>query len=122
KAAWLRGASRVIGIDILPYRLEKARQTANAEIINASEVDAVEAIRELSGGKGADVCIDAVGLEADRNILDKVKAVKNLEVGTMKVLKNCLSAVRRGGFVSILGVYGTPYDNFPLHQIFDKGI
>ncbi len=122
KSAWLRGASRVIGIDIQPYRLEMARRTANVEVINAAEVDAVEAIREMSAGYGADVCVDAVGMEADRSFAEKAINVVQLEKGTMKVLEHCFSAVRRGGAVTVVGVYGTPYNNFPLHQWFDKGI
>jgi alcohol dehydrogenase len=122
KSAWLRGASRVIGIDIQPYRLEMARRTANVEVVNAAEVNAVEAIREMSAGYGAHVCVDAVGMEADRNFLEKAVNVVQLEKGSMKVLEHCFSAVRRGGTVTVVGVYGTPYNNFPLHQWFDKGI
>jgi len=76
----------------------------------------------MSNGRGADVCVDAVGMEADRNIDDKLKNVWHAEVGSIQVLKNCISAVRRGGFVSVVGVYGIPYDAYPLGQIFDKGI
>jgi alcohol dehydrogenase len=122
KAAWLRGASRVIGIDIQPYRLEMARRTAKSETINAAEVDPVEMIREMTGGYGADVCVDAVGMEADRTMLEKALNVVQLEKGSMKVLERCFDAVRRGGVVTVVGVYGTPYNNFPLHQWFDKGI
>ncbi len=70
KAAWLHGASRVIGIDIQEYRLEKARLTAKSETINSNKVDPVDVIREMTGGYGADVCIDAVGMEADRSTLE----------------------------------------------------
>lgn len=122
KSAWLRGAGRVIGVDIEPYRLEMARRTANAETINASETDAVEVIREMTGGYGADVCVDAVGMEANRSVLEKALNVVQAEKGTMKVLERCFDAVRRGGVVTVVGVYGMPYDNFPLHQWFDKGI
>jgi S-(hydroxymethyl)glutathione dehydrogenase / alcohol dehydrogenase len=122
KAAWLRGASRVIGIDIQDYRLEMARRTAKSETINASQVDPVEAIREMTGGYGADVCVDAVGMEADRSFMEKALNVVQLEKGTMKILEKCMDAVRRGGVVTVVGVYGTPYNNFPLHQWFDKGI
>lgn len=89
KSAWLRGASRVIGIDIQPYRLEMARRAANVEVINAAEVDALEAIREMSAGYGADVCVDAVGMEADRSFVEKAINVVQLEKGTMKVLEHC---------------------------------
>jgi S-(hydroxymethyl)glutathione dehydrogenase / alcohol dehydrogenase len=122
KCAWVRGAERVIGLDIEPYRLEMAKRSANAEVINAKEGDPVEAIRALTDGRGADVCIDAVGMEAERSLLDKAKNVLHMEMGTINVLRMCLSAVRRGGAVSILGVYGMPYDNFPIGQIFDKGL
>ena len=61
-------------------------------------------------------------MEADRNIADKLKNVWHAEIGSIQALKNCISAVRRGGFVSVVGVYGIPYDAFPLAQIFDKGI
>ncbi len=122
KCAWLRGAKRVIGVDIQNYRLETARRTAKSETINAAETDAVEAIRELTDGRGADVCVDAVGMEADRSIAHKLGNIWRGEVGSIKALRNCISAVRRGGWVTVLGVYGVPYDNFPLGQIFDKGI
>lgn len=122
KAAWLHGAGRVIAIDPLPYRLRKAQQANNVDVINPHEVDAVEAIREMTGGRGADVCVDAVGLEAERSFMDKVKAAVNFEKGTMKVLEACIKAVRRGGTVTVVGVYGTAFDNFPLHTIFDKGL
>lgn len=122
KSAWLRGAGRVIGIDTVQYRLEKARVAANVETINYNEVDAIEAIRNMTGGYGADVCVDAVGMEADHTLWTKVKNVVQGEAGTMRVLERCFDAVRRGGTVTVVGVYGTPFDNFPLHQWFDKGI
>ncbi len=122
KSAWLQGAKRVIGIDIQPYRLEMARKSANVEVINASEVDAVQVIREMTGGYGADVCVDAVGMEADRTVLEKAMNVVQMEKGTMKVLENCMDAVRRAGTVTVVGVYGSPYNNFPLYKWFDKGL
>ncbi len=122
KAAWLKGAGRVIAIDPLDYRLEKAREVNKVETLNPREVDVVEALRSMTGGRGADVCVDAVGFEPERNFLDKVKATINFEKGSMKVIEMCLRAVRRGGTVSIVGVYGTPYDNFPVHRMFDKAI
>lgn len=122
KCAWLRGAKRVIGVDIQPYRLDMARKAANAEVINAKDVDPVEAIRAMTDGRGADLCIDAVGMEADRTLLDKAANIIHGEAGSVSVLKTAFSAVRRGGSISILGVYGMPYDNFPIGQIFDKGL
>jgi S-(hydroxymethyl)glutathione dehydrogenase/alcohol dehydrogenase len=122
KCAWLRGAKRVIGIDIEPYRLDTANRTANAEIINAAETDPVQAIRDLTDGRGADACVDAVGMEANRNLLDKLSNIVHAQAGSIKALQTAISAVRRGGVVAVVGVYGMPYDNFPLGQIFDKGI
>lgn len=122
KAAWLNGAVRVIAIDPVEYRLERARQVNKVDTINPNKTDAVEAIREMTNGRGADVCIDAVGFEADRTVLEKLKATVNFEKGTSKVIDLCFKAVRRGGTVSLLGVYGTPFDNFPVHRMFDKGI
>ncbi|MDB5015241.1 MAG: glutathione-dependent formaldehyde dehydrogenase [Mucilaginibacter sp.] len=122
KAAWINGASRVIAIDPLNYRLERAKAVNKVETINPHEVDAIEAIREMTGGRGADVCVDAVGFEAERSFLEKVKATINFEKGTDKVIDACFKAVRRNGTVTIVGVYGTPFDNFPVHRMFDKAI
>jgi len=123
KAAWINGASRVIAIDPLNYRLEKAQAVNKVDTINPHEVDPVEAIREMTGGRGADVCVDAVGFESESNFLEKLKAkVINFEIGNDKVIDLCFKAVRRMGKVSIMGVYGSPYDNFPVHRMFDKGI
>lgn len=122
KSAWLRGAGRVIGIDIYNYRLEKAKATANVEVINASTVDPAEVIREMTGGYGADVCVDAVGMEADRTTVDKALNVVRMQKGSMKALDKCFDAVRRGGVVTVVGVYGSMYNNFPLYKWFDKGI
>ena len=122
KAAWINGASRVIAVDPLNYRLDKARSVNNVDNLNPNEVDVVQAIRDMTGGRGADVCVDAVGFEPERTLIDKAKAVINFEKGSIKVLEMCFEAVRRMGTVSIVGVYGSPYDNFPLHRIFDKGI
>ena len=125
KSAWLRGAARVLIVDTIRYRLDMAEKAANAEGIlweGTKDKEVIEQIRSLTKGRGADVCVDAVGFEPDRSILDRAKAVFNLEKGSPKVLEACMSAVRRGGIVSVLGVYPTNYDNFPIGQFFDKGI
>jgi alcohol dehydrogenase len=122
KAAWLHGAKRVIAVDPLEYRLEKARTVNKVETINADDDDLMEKIREMTNGRGADVAIDAVGMEPDRTFLEKAKAVLNVEKGSMKVIELCTEAVRRAGIVSVVGVYASPYDNFPIHRIFDKGL
>jgi alcohol dehydrogenase len=120
KAAWLNGAERVIAP--LEYRLEKARTVNNVETLNAGEDNLREKIYDMTDGRGADVAIDAVGMEADRSVGEKIKAVINVEKGTMKVIEMCTEVVRRNGHISVVGVYGSPYDNFPIHRIFDKGL
>lgn len=122
KTAWLKGASRVIGLDVEDYRLKTAKEVCKSETINAKDSHAIQKIREMTGGRGADVVVDAVGMEADRSLLDRVASVVRLEKGTINALRMCLDAVRRGGMVSIVGVYGMNYDNFPLAQIFEKGL
>lgn len=122
KSAWLRGAKRVIAVDPVPYRLEKARTVNKVETLDANDEHLMEKIREMTNGRGADVAIDAVGMEANRTFLEKAKAVINIEKGTAKVIELCTQAVRRGGIVSVVGVYGSPYDNFPVYRIFDKGL
>ena len=122
KAAWLHGAERVIAVDPLDYRLEKARTVNKVDTINANDDDLIEKIYEMTDGRGADVAIDAVGMEANRNFLEKAKAVINMEKGTSKVIELCTEAVRRSGTISVVGVYASPYDNFPIHRIFDKGL
>lgn len=124
KSAWLRGAARVINIDTLQYRLDKAKASAKSETILWEDdgKGVIEQIRAMTGGRGADVCVDAVGFEPDRDLLDRAKAVINMEKGSPKVIEACMSAVRRGGIVSVLGVYITTFDNFPWGQFFDKGI
>lgn len=121
KAAWIKGAKRVIGIDHLDYRLKKARDCAKSETLNFKKVNVVEAIRDMTQGRGADVCIDAVGMEADMTIGDKIKGLLTGEAGTVKVIDTCASAVRRGGTISIVGVYATRY-KFPFGQLFDKAV
>ena len=122
KAAWLNGAKRVIAIDPLEYRLAKARNVNKVETLNAEDDDLREKIYSMTDGRGVDVAIDAVGMEANRNILEKAKAVFNAEKGTGKVIEMCTEVVRRNGVVSVVGVYASPYDNFPIHRIFDKGL
>jgi threonine dehydrogenase-like Zn-dependent dehydrogenase len=122
KLAKIMGAAQTIGVDILPYRLETARTTAGAQVVNASESDPIERIRELTQGRGADVVIEAVGMEVDRSLLKKIANVAHLQRGSITAVELAFSAARRSGRVSIMGVYGTTYDNFPLGQWIDKGL
>jgi len=122
KLAGILGAGKVIGVDVLPYRLATARRTAGVEVINAAETDPVEAIRAMTGGRGADVVIEAVGMEPERGLLKKLANVVHLQRGSITAVEIAFSAARRSGRVSIMGVYGTTYDNFPLGQMLDKGL
>jgi threonine dehydrogenase-like Zn-dependent dehydrogenase len=121
KLAKVMGA-KAIGIDILEYRLARARETSGSTVIDATKTNPVEAVRELTGGRGADVCIEAIGMEAHRSPLKKLSNVLHAQAGTTDALEKCLSAVRRGGRVSVLGVYGTAYDNVQLGKMLDKGV
>lgn len=122
KAAWLQGAKRVIAVDPEEYRLDMARRVNKVETLNANDPDLIKKLRDMTDGRGPDAAIDAVGAEAQRSFLEKVKAVINFEKGTPKVMELCFEAVRRGGSVAVVGVYGSPYDNFPIHRIFDKAL
>ncbi|XXR87124.1 zinc-binding dehydrogenase [Sorangium sp. So ce406] len=122
KCAWLRGAARVIGVDREEYGLEKARDVASAQTVNVESRVALEFIRTATNGRGADICIDAVAMEAHRTPLEKISNVVHGQIGSFVALKLAVSAVRRGGIVSVVGVYGMPYDNFPRGQLFDKGV
>lgn len=123
KSAALYNAKKVIVIDTLQYRLDQIKKLTGCETILWEDADStVQQIRDMTDGRGADLCIDAVGFEPDRNFIDRAKAVLNFEKGSVKVMEACMSAVRRGGIVSVLGVYPMNYDNFKLGQIFDKGI
>jgi threonine dehydrogenase-like Zn-dependent dehydrogenase len=122
KAAWLKGAGRVIVLDREEYRLARARGVANAEVVDIERGDPIDALRAMTDGRGPDVCIDAVGMEAHHNVLEKVSNVFHAQLGSINAFKDCVSSVRRGGTVSVVGVYGTSFDNFPIGQIFDKGL
>src|SRR5205085_9474635 len=116
--AWLRGAGRVIGLDVEQYRLDTAKRTAGSDTILVEDHEnAVEAVRSMTNGRGADVVVDAVGMEADKSFLEAASNIIHVQTGSINALKMAVSAVRRGGFVSVMGVYGTSFDNFPLAQI-----
>ncbi|MDG4651233.1 zinc-dependent alcohol dehydrogenase [Chryseobacterium arthrosphaerae] len=123
KSAVLHNAKKVIVIDTLQYRLDRIKKLTGCETILWEDAESTVAkIRDMTDGRGTDACIEAVGFEPERNFIDRAKAVLNFEKGSIKVLEACMSTVRRGGTVSVLGVYPVNYDNFRLGQIFDKGI
>ena len=107
------GAARIIAVDHLPYRLEFAARHCGAEAINFRDVpDVVTHLKELTGGRGPDACIDAVGLEADGSLLHDVQGALFMEAGSITALSWAMNAVRCAGTVSIIGVYGPPYNHF----------
>ena len=126
QSAYLLGAERVIAIDRVADRLEKARTYAQAEVLNYEEVDVLEALREMTGGRGPDRCIDAVGMEAHTTGLeqyyDKVKQTLRLQTGRPAVLRQAIMACRKGGTVSIVGVYGGLIDKFPMGAAMNKAL
>jgi threonine dehydrogenase-like Zn-dependent dehydrogenase len=122
QSAYLLGAERVIAIDRFPERLRLAREKAGSETINYTEVDSVvETLKEMTGGRGPDACIEAVGMEAHGTGLDyaydRLKQVLRLQSDRGQALIAC----RKGGILSILGVYGL-MDKFPLGVIINKGL
>lgn len=125
KSAWIQGAGRVIGLDRQGYRLDMARKVANAETIDVDDNDPVDRILEMTGNCGADVVVDAVGMEAehDLGVIERVAdVVMKHQGGSLEVIHQAMTAVRRGGFLSVMGIYTTEYDNFPLGQLMDKGV
>jgi threonine dehydrogenase-like Zn-dependent dehydrogenase len=125
QSAYLLGAERVIAIDSVPERLEMARTKGKAETIDDSE-DVVEQLRELTAGRGPDACIDAVGLEAHGHgvgqIYDRAKQAVRLETDRPNALRAAIQACRKGGVVSIPGVYGGFVDKIPMGAAFNKGL
>jgi threonine dehydrogenase-like Zn-dependent dehydrogenase len=126
KSAYMLGAERVIAIDHIPERLRMAREFGNAEILNFEDLDVVEALKELTGGRGPDICIDAVGLEAHgtglEGFYDRGKQKVRLQTGRPQVLRECIQACRKGGHVSLAGVYGGFLDKIPMGAAFNKGL
>lgn len=127
KSAYLLGAERVIAIDRIPERLLMAETHGKAVVINYTSVDnVVEALKELTGGRGPDACIDAVGMEAHGTSVDALydKAMQVMRLGTDRphVLREAIQACRKGGVVSIPGVYGGLLDKLPFGAAHAKSL
>ena len=126
KSAFLLGAERVIGIDRFPERLRMAREKVGAETINYEETDLLPALKEMTGGRGPDACIDAVGLEAHApglfGVYDKAKQAVRLETDRPIALREAIMACRNGGTVSVIGVYGGFIDKFPAGSMMNRSI
>jgi S-(hydroxymethyl)glutathione dehydrogenase/alcohol dehydrogenase len=124
KSSWLMGAGRVIVIDHLEYRLEKARTFAHAETINFGGCDdIVVEMKKTTDHLGADVAIDAVGAEADGNFLQHVVAAKlKLQGGSPIALNWAIDSVRKGGTVSVMGAYGPIFSAVKFGDALNKGL
>jgi threonine dehydrogenase-like Zn-dependent dehydrogenase len=136
RAALRRGVGRVIGVDLVPDRIERARR-AGAEVVDLTTVDDVpRTLRDLTEGRGPDAVIDAVGMEAHGSPLAEKAigvtshlpgplartAVETSGIDRLAALHTAIDAVRRGGTVSISGVYGGVADPMPMMDLFDKGL
>jgi threonine dehydrogenase-like Zn-dependent dehydrogenase len=135
RSALHRGVGRVIGVDLVADRIEKAR-ASGAEVVDASQTDVAQALRDLTEGRGPDAVIDAVGMEAHGNpVSEKViaaasrlpkpvarGAIERFGIDRLSALHTAVAAVRRGGTLSISGVYGGMADPMPMMDLFDKGL
>lgn len=127
KSAYLQGAARVIAIDSVEDRMRMAREQCRAETLDFNDERGVlELLKEMTGGRGPDSCMDAVGLEAHGTsvgaIYDRIKATAFLATDRPNVLRQAIMACRKGGTVSIPGVYGGLLDKIPMGAAFNKGL
>ncbi len=126
-SARLLGAERIIAIDRFPYRLKMAAEKAGAtDVINYEEQNVQEALRDLTGGRGPDACIDCVGLEAHGHGLqfahDSVKQKLKIQMDRPLAVREAIMACRSGGIISIMGVYAGFMDKFPIGALMNRGL
>lgn len=125
RSAFLKGAEKVIAIDRIPERLQMAEQSG-AEVINYQDNDVVEILKYMTGGRGPDVCVDAVGLEAHQSGLpgmyDYIKQQVRLTTDRAHALREAIQACKKGGTVSFPGVYGGFIDKVNFGAAFAKGL
>jgi threonine dehydrogenase-like Zn-dependent dehydrogenase len=125
RSAYMLGAGRVIALDQYSARLAMARR-GQAETLDYQDVDVVEKLREMTGGRGPDSCIDAVGMEAHGTtadaLYDRAMQAVHLETDRPHALRQAIQACRKGGTVSVPGAYGGIIDRFPIGAAFAKGL
>jgi threonine dehydrogenase-like Zn-dependent dehydrogenase len=126
-SAFLLGAERVIAIDRFQERLRLAATALNAETIDYTEDSVLEALKDMTGGRGPDACIDAVGMEAHAHhsmafAYDKVKQAMMLEAERPVALREAIQACRSGGTISVAGVYGGMIDKFPAGTMMNRSL
>ncbi|WP_031508584.1 zinc-dependent alcohol dehydrogenase [Streptomyces megasporus] len=126
RAALLKGAERVIAIDRLPERLAMTERHIGAEVIDYTTTDVAAELRERTGGRGPDVCIEAVGMEAHGtgpdHVYDQVKHQLRLQTDRPTAVRQAIHACRKGGSVFVLGVFAGAVDKFPLGMVVNKGL
>jgi threonine dehydrogenase-like Zn-dependent dehydrogenase len=126
KSAFLLGAALVVGIDSVPERLRLAREHSGAETINFEEENVQERLKSLTGGRGPDACIDAVGMEAHGHAVeyayDRGKQALSLQTDRPIALRQAIRACRSGGTLSVPGVYGGFIDKVPFGAVMNKGL
>jgi len=126
QSAYLLGAEQVIAIDRIHERLDMAHDLGKAEVVNYEEEDLFDVLREKTGGRGPDACIDAVGLEAHGlgviGLYDRVKQQTRMQTDRPTVLRQAIQACRKGGTVSMPGVYGGLLDKVNFGAAFNKGL
>jgi threonine dehydrogenase-like Zn-dependent dehydrogenase len=126
-SAYLLGAERVIAIDRFQERLRLAATAFNAEVIDYTEDSVLQALKDLTGGRGPDACIDAVGMEAHAHhpmgfAYDRVKQAMMLETDRPVALREAIQACRSGGTISVAGVYGGMIDKFPAGTLMNRSL
>jgi len=124
KSAWLLGAGRVIVVDHVDYRLDFVRKYAQCETVDFRSVrDMAVHLKKMTDLLGPDVCIDAVGCEAAGSVAQQLTGVKlKLQAGAATVLHWAINSVRKGGTVSIVGVYGPTFNAVPIGNALNKGL
>ncbi|SNB47500.1 zinc-dependent alcohol dehydrogenase [Geobacter sp. DSM 9736] len=126
KCAYHLGAEKVVAIDRFPDRLEIARSKCGAEVLNYEECDVSEELHQMTGGRGPDSCIDSVGMEAQGTGLeaayDNIKQTLRIEQDRPMALRQAIKSCRKGGTLSIPGVYSGFVDKMPMGAVFAKGL
>ena len=122
KFAWMKGAKRVIVVDLLDYRLNHAKKTNKVEILSLENYDDVGLhIRELTKG-GVDVVIDCVGMDGKLSMIEKIEQKLKLQGGTLSAIEIASKAIKKFGTIQLTGVYGAKYNMFPLGNLFERNI
>ncbi|WP_274364861.1 zinc-dependent alcohol dehydrogenase [Paenibacillus thermotolerans] len=122
KFCWIKGAKRVIAVDYVDYRLQHAKRTNRVEIVNfEKEADIGNHLKEITKG-GADVVIDAVGMDGKMSNLEFLATGMRLQGGTINAFVIASQAVRKGGIIQVTGIYGGRYSGFPFGDVFERNV